>query len=83
MCEPIVSVAEIQRRARVAFEQGLGLDACTFNWHSPAYATWHAEYRRMMLGLCETARAWGAESQQSHGAPAGGCRVDVGQGCRP
>lgn len=40
MNEPIVSRAEIERRAVDAYSRGLDLDACPFNWHTAAYATW-------------------------------------------
>ena len=47
MTDQIVTIAEIQRRARVAFEANAPASSCPFNWHSAAFATWHEEYARL------------------------------------
>lgn len=46
MTEPIVTIAEIGRRARKAVQEGAGADSCPFNWHSAAFRTWNDEFRR-------------------------------------
>jgi hypothetical protein len=46
MPDQIVTISEIQRRARKAFMEGAGANACPFPWHSAAYRTWNDEYRR-------------------------------------
>ncbi len=85
MCEAIVPIEAIQRKARVAFAAGLGSDANPFNWHAPAHETWKAEFDRLDKAEGElvarlariVAGDAGKASQQSHGAPAGGRRVDA------
>jgi hypothetical protein len=57
----IVTIAEIQRRARAAYAAGLPLEDCPLPWHSNARATWEAEYQQ--LGLLA--------SSGCHIAPAG------------
>lgn len=47
MNDQIVTIADIQRRARAAFDKGLPASSCAFNWHTAAYATWHQEYARL------------------------------------
>lgn len=55
----IVTIAEIQRRARAAFAAGVPLEDCPLPWHSAAHATWEAEYAILQ------AQAF----PQSHAAP--------------
>jgi hypothetical protein len=64
----IVTIAEIQRRARAAFAKGLPLADCPLPWHSAAHSTWEAEYAILQ-----------AQSQQYHAAPAGRQRVEQAQ----
>ncbi|MES2148617.1 MAG: hypothetical protein V4508_02380 [Pseudomonadota bacterium] len=49
---PIVTIEEIQRRARAAFAAGTPLADCPLPWHSAAYETFAAEY-----ALLEAAKA--------------------------
>jgi hypothetical protein len=64
----IVTVAEIQRRARKAFAEGKPLSACPLPWHSNARATYEAEYAILQ-----------AQAQQSHDAPAARQRFEQTQ----
>lgn len=44
---PIVTVEEIQRRARIAFTAGAPLADCPLPWHSAAFETFAAEYAKL------------------------------------
>lgn len=45
---PIISTEAIRRRARAAFERGLGRESHDMNWHAPALAVWLEEYDRLV-----------------------------------
>lgn len=47
MSDPIVSVADIEHRARAAYASGKSLDDCPLNWHSCAYETWAGVYAQL------------------------------------
>jgi hypothetical protein len=84
----IVTIAEIQRRARKAFFAGHTRDSHGFNWHAPALATWLEEYDRLDLSAKLSAAVEAipgdqtpyvqlhAQSQQSHAAPAACRHID-------
>jgi hypothetical protein len=65
----IVTIAEIQRRARAAFAAGLPLADCPLPWHSAAHATWEAEYAILQAQALP----------QSHIAPATCNRIEQEQ----
>lgn len=44
----ITSIEAIRRRARAAFDRGLGRDSHDMNWHAPALAVWLEEYDRLV-----------------------------------
>lgn len=70
MSEPIVSRAEIERRARADYRAGKQLADCPLPWHSDA----RADYERAFL-------AAGKGAPQLHAAPAGRGCVELAQVC--
>lgn len=90
---PIVSIAEIQRRARRDHAAGRSLSECALPPHSPAYATYAAEYERLAAqaqirthsieaGSFGGSRI-GQASPSSYAVPIGRQRVDQAQGASP
>ena len=57
MTEPLVSLAEIQHRARQAVDDGKPIAACPFPAHSAAAAAWREAYQVRLAELTNEAVA--------------------------